>query len=171
MREVYQFSEEKFIDAFVNDLRTKTICFTDIDFSLKYINEEIKPMINVVDYMFVHHFISENGYFQCKKIYDEIINRGMNALKDKYDEEVAENNRNFEQRIARQNEYIANFIDTHKVGDTVKIKGTLIGTRLPRYLEGGCLTIVGFTKKGNVKCRWDEDTVFNISPCYLKDLE
>ena len=170
MREVYQFSEEMFIEAFVGDLKAKAICFTDIDFSLKYLKEELKPLINVVDFMFVHHFISESGYFHCKHMYDEIINRGMKALNEQYEKEVAENKRKWEQRIASQKEDSATFIDTHEIGDRVKIKGTLIGTKLPRYLEGGYLTIVGFTKKGNVKCRWDEGTVFNISPCYLKDL-
>lgn len=170
MREVYEFSEEKFINAFVTDLRTKAFCFADIDFSLQYIDKEIRPMMNIVDFMFVHHFISEDGYFLCKNIFEETINRGTQALMEKHEKEASKNNREWERRVAIQDEYAKNFIQNHKVGDKVKIKGTLIGTRLPRYLEGGCLTIEEFTKKGNVKCRWDAETVFSISPCYLKDI-
>ena len=170
MREIFQFTEESFINYFVSDLKTKCVCFTDIDFSLKYIETEIKPMISIVDFMFVHHFISEDGYFRCKSIYDETINIGLGALKDKYARETAENEKQIAQRKAEREDYIKNFISNHKFGDKVAIRGTLIGTKLPRYLEGGFLTIEGFTKKGNVKCRWDSDTIFSIPPCYLKDI-
>lgn len=171
MREVYKYSEELFINNFISDLKTKAVCFTDIDFSQRYIEKEIKPMIHIVDFMFVHHFISETGYYLLKNIYEETLTRGMTALKKRYEEEACENNRKYEQRISEQKDYAVNFIANHKIGDKVTIKGTLIGTNLPRYLEGGWLTIEGFTKKGNVKCRWDTDTVFSISPCYLKDIK
>lgn len=170
MREVYQFTEEGFIRDFVNDLKTKAFCFADISFSVKYIEDEIKPMMNIVDFMFIHHFISEDGYFQCKSIYHETIDRAMKALREKQAREADKNKKKLEQRKAEQDDYIKNFITNHKIGDKVAIKGTLIGTNLPRYLEGGCLKIEGFTRKGNVKCRWDTDTVFSISPCYLKDI-
>lgn len=71
----------------------------------------------------------------------------------------------------KDQKYADEFIKSHKIGDIVKIKGTLIGTRFPRYLEGGTLEIVGFTKQRNVKCQWDKDTVFNISPVLLKDVK
>ena len=170
MRKVKEFSEENFIHSFVIDLKTRAFCFSDIAFSMKYIEEEIKPLINIVDFMFLHHFISEKGYLECKDIYEETISRGIEALKEKYKKEADENNKRYEQRKIELEDYTLNFITNHKVGDKVAIKGTLIGTKLPRYLEGGCLTIEGFTKKGNVKCRWDTDTVFSIPPCYLKDV-
>lgn len=170
MRNIYKFTEELFIEQFVQELKTKAICFSDISFTQKYIEEEIKPMINVVDFMFVNHFISEDCYYQCKNIYDETITRAKNSLEEKYKKEAAENNRTFEQRKLEEKEYIDNFINTHKAGDIVRIKGTLIGTRLPRYLECSPLTIIGFTKKGNVKCKYDENSTFNIPPHYLKDL-
>lgn len=102
MREIFQFSEEKFINMFVSDLKTKAFCFTDIDFSFQYIENEIKPMTNIVDFMFTHHFISEKGYFQCKNIYNETIQRGMKALEKKYEREVVENNKQPEQRKAEK---------------------------------------------------------------------
>lgn len=172
MQEIYQFSEENFIDCFIHDLKTKAVCFTDIDFSNEYIENEIKPMLNIVDFMFTHHFISENGYFRCKNIHQETIEKAANVLKEKCIQIANENNKIFEQRKMEQKKYIENFIENHKIGDKVAIKGTLIGTKLPRYLEScGFLTIEGFTRKGNVKCRYDSETVFSISPCYLKDIK
>lgn len=172
MREIYQFSEENFINCFINDLKTKVVCFTDIDFSNKYIENEIKPMLNVVDFMFTHHFISEDGYFRCKNIHQETIEKAANTLKEKHIQLANEDNKKYIEILLKQKKYAEDFIENHKIGDKVAIKGTLIGTRLPRYLEScGFLTIEGFTRKGYVKCRYDSETVFNISPCHLKDIK
>lgn len=102
-------------------------------------------------------------------VLEETITKGKKVLEKKYEQEALENNKKAEEKIAKQKEYTKNFINNHKIEDKVRIKGTLIRTNLPRYLEGGILTIVGFTNRGNVKCMWDADTTFSISPCLLKD--
>ena len=170
MRKIIDFTEERFIEMFAQDLKTQAVCFADFSFSLTYLEEKIKPMISTVDFMFTHHFISEDGYLRCKQLYEETIERGMEAIKKAQAKAIAERDKQLEQRKAEREEYIKNFFATHKIGDLVGIKGTLIGTSLPRYLEGGCLTIEGFTNRGNVKCRWDDKTVFSISPYLLKDV-
>lgn len=164
------FSEESVIDAFMSELQTKENYYTDSSFSMKYIDDDIIPLKNIIDFLFSHHFISESGYLQCKSIYEDTIKRGKQVLEERCERAAMEHNRQAELRKEEQNEYIKNFISNHKPGDRVAIKGTLIGTNLPRYLEGGCLTIVGFTNRGNVRCKWDANTEFRISPCYLKDV-
>lgn len=51
------------------------------------------------------------------------------------------------------------------VGSPKSYTGT---TGLPEYLANGILTVIGFTKTGNVKCDWDGGKPFNIPPGCLR---
>lgn len=171
MKEILDFTEERFVDGFAMDLKTKAVCFADISPSMEYIEAEMKPMLNVVDFMFVHHFISEDSYIKCKQLHENVIIQAKSSLQKKWAKEAEENEKAATAKIEQQKKEQDDFIKNIKKGDKVKIKGTLIGVKnLPRYLEGGTLTVIEVTSKGNVKCRWDEQTVFSISPCYLKKL-
>lgn len=57
-----------------------------------------------------------------------------------------------------------------KVGDKVKLMGSTIwlGLNLPRYLDNGVFTVLGFTRNGKVKCDWDGGRPFNIPPGCLE---
>lgn len=166
-----EFTEEHFVDAFSKNLKAKKMLFEEHENnSFSFIETEFKPELNVIAFMFTHNFISKNTYDECLKMYVETTESCKNYLTKKLEQESKEYQERAEQLKIEQREYIKNFIEEHKIGDTVKVRGTLIGTRIPRYVEGCPLVIEGFTKQGNVKCRYDSETTFNISPCYLQDI-
>lgn len=78
-----EFTEKKFKESFVKDLMDKAEHFSDDNFSIEYINDEIKPLLNVAEFMYVHDFISKKGYYQCKVVFSEIINNGKKSLEER----------------------------------------------------------------------------------------
>lgn len=64
-----------------------------------------------------------------------------------------------------------NTLKDFSVGDTVIISGSYstIGTRLPRYIEGSPMKVIGFTKI-NVKCDYDGGPPFMVPPSLLKKI-
>lgn len=160
--------EKEFEKAFKTEIKAKKGVSNP---TRRYIDEEISPIGNILEFMYKYNFISECCYERCRQFLEETVKEEKSAIEKRIEEEAKYNIAESEKRMEERKEYIQNFIQNHKIGDKVLIKGTLIGTKLPRYLEGGgCLTIEGFTSRGNVKCRWDAETVFSISPCYLKDI-
>ena len=63
-----------------------------------------------------------------------------------------------------------NDLNDFSVGDVVKVLCTTLGTRLPRYIEGAPLTVIGFTKT-KVKCDYDGGKPFHIPPAILRKIE
>ena len=78
-----QFTEKVFIESFVKDLMDKAAYFNEPDFSLKYIDDEIKPMLYIVEFLYLHSFILEKGYYQCKIVLEETIHKGKKVLETK----------------------------------------------------------------------------------------
>ena len=61
-------------------------------------------------------------------------------------------------------------LEDFKIGDTVIADAnqyTLRMYKLPGYLSGNGLKVIGFTKK-NVICDWDGGKPFHIPPCLLR---
>lgn len=57
-----------------------------------------------------------------------------------------------------------------KIGDRVTLRRSPVslGVKVPGYLEGGVLTVIGKTKAGNIKCDWDGGKPFYIPPYCLR---
>lgn len=53
-----------------------------------------------------------------------------------------------------------------KIGDRVRACCT-VGTRIPTYLKDSPMTVIGFTRFGNVKCDYDGGKPFSIPPDML----
>lgn len=62
-----------------------------------------------------------------------------------------------------------NSIHDFSVGDRVIIRGTTIGTGLPRYLEGSPMTVIGFGTI-NVRCDYDGGKPFMVPPSILEKI-
>ena len=63
-------------------------------------------------------------------------------------------------------------LDTLEPGDRVKFVGnpkSYVGcSNIPQYVSGSVMTVLGFTKNGNVKCDYDGGKPFNIPPRCLR---
>ena len=80
MREVKQFTEEAFLEAFIFQLKTRCISFADIAPTEREFTESIKPFIESADMMFIAHFIGEETYSKCRNLYTGVCARSEELL-------------------------------------------------------------------------------------------
>lgn len=80
MRKVRPFTEEEFYKVFEQQFKEKTIAFADIAPTKRILEEDLKPVIESADILFIGHFIGTETYSKCRNLYDNVIKKAEELI-------------------------------------------------------------------------------------------